>query len=132
MVKRFFINHYLELLLISFIIIISVILLVIFNRKSNDDLIAKVYYNDNGKTVVIKEFDLSEINDLETIDLELKEGIVITLELKKNSIRVKESPCKRKLCEHVGFSSNPNKPIICLDLQFSIVLYQKSDVDLIV
>ena len=132
MVKSFFKNHLLEILLISIIVIISLVLILIFNKRSKEELIARVYYNKDGETIILQEYDLSSYDSNTIIECKLNDEVTIQLEISNNSIRVIEAPCKRKVCIATGYTSNPNKPIICLDLGYSIVLVAKSEVDLVV
>ena len=132
MVKSFFKNHLLEIILSLVIIIISIILIISFNKNKDGDLIAKLYYYNGEETIIVKEFDLSKYQEAEIVNVDLNDEVTITLEIKKNNIRVVSAPCKKHLCVNQGFTSNPNKPIICLDLEFKIILYSNSEVDLIV
>ena len=116
------------IILISAIVIISLILLIVTRHKKAEEIVAKIYYENS----VIYEVDLSKEDDVRTIEVELKEGLVIKIEVKKDAIRVIDAPCKRKDCMKMNWTSSPNKPIVCLDLHYMIILSGKSDYDVVI
>lgn len=129
-----FLKHYLkEIFLIGSICLVSLILILIFRSKSCD-VTATIYAKIDGKTVEIQQIDLSKVIENDVFDVKIAD-YTITVEVKHNAIRVVDAPCHHKDCMRSGFTSSPNKPIICLDLNYTIVITSNdssSDEDLVV
>ena len=127
-----FLKKYLkEIILIGSICLVSLVLILIFRPKSGD-VSATIYAKIDGKTEEITKIDLSTVNKSDIIDIKIGD-YVITVEVKHNAIRVVDAPCHHKDCIRSGFASSPNKPIICLDLNYTIIITSNdSDMDLVV
>ena len=66
---------------------------------------------------------------VETVDLaalteerEIPVGEHVTVLAAPGRVRVKHSDCPDKLCEHMGWSSSPAKPIICLPNRVTVAV----------
>ena len=66
---------------------------------------------------------------VETVDLaalteerEIRVGEHVTVLAAPGRVRVKDSDCPDKLCEHMGWSSSPAKPLICLPNRVTVAV----------
>ena len=66
---------------------------------------------------------------VETVDLaalteerEIRGGEHVTVLAAPGRVRVKHSDCPDKLCEHMGWSSSPAKPLICLPNRVTVAV----------
>ena len=66
---------------------------------------------------------------VETVDLdalteerEIRVGEHVTVLAAPGRVRVKHSDCPDKLCEHMGWSSSPAKPLICLPNRVTVAV----------
>ena len=66
---------------------------------------------------------------VETVDLaalteerEIRVGEHVTVLAAPGRVRVLRSDCPDKLCEHMGWSSSPAKPIICLPNRVTVAV----------
>ena len=103
------------------IIVLSIIILNTVNNKS-ESLTAEIWLQGT----LIEKIDLSNLDEnLKTssykFDYYGKEK-VIKVEYKHNAIRVVSSDCPGQICVDTGFSSSPNKPIVCMEYGFKIIL----------
>ena len=118
-----------NVILISVVVLVALIIILCTNLKTSDNLKADIYYENK----LIKTIDLSSVDKLEKEDIYLKEDLFITIEYKKDAIRVIDAPCHTHECVKTNWTSKPNKPIICLDLHYKIVLSKKGEeVDVVI
>ena len=66
---------------------------------------------------------------VETVDLtalteerEIRVGEHVTVLAAPGQVRIKHSDCPDKLCEHMGWTSSPAKPIICLPNRVTVAV----------
>lgn len=105
-------------ILILVVIVISLLLILFTNLNKTNNLKAEIYFENN----LIKTIDLSKVDKLIKEDLYLKDDLFITIEYKKDAIRVISAPCHTHECVRTNWTSKPSKPIICLDLHYKIVI----------
>ncbi len=123
--KEFLKKHRLDTIIISILIVASLISsIVILSTRNNDSLKATIYHHDE----VVEVIDLSKESDNREIVVNGDKGEVI-VEVKKNSIRVKNAECPHHDCVNMGWVSSTNRPIICAYNAISIVLNSKSSID---
>lgn len=116
------------ILSLIFLEIIGAILVVTIGNKK-DNLYAEIWYENK----LIEEINLSKIEDLKTKEVKLKDDLYIKIEYKKNAIRVVDAPCHTRECIKTNWISSVNKPIICMDLHYKIILKQaNNNVDVII
>ena len=75
----------------------------------------------NGELVAA--VDLSAL----TGPVEIPVGEHVTVQAEPGRIRVLESDCPDKLCEKMGWSSSPAKPLICLPNRVTVVVLGGGD-----
>ena len=84
----------------------------------------------------IDDIDLSLVNDIETKAYRFDyydDEVEIKLEFKHNMIRVVSSDCPNKICVDTGWSDSINKPIICMEYGFKVILKDSlNDYDIVV
>lgn len=113
---------------ISLIIIILISIITLFTNKS-ESLEAEIWYKDT----IIDVIDLSKVdNDEENIKEYKLDNNIVKVKYKKNAIRVIESTCPNHICEYSGYSTMPNKPIICMEIGFRILIIGKNSYDVVV
>lgn len=126
-----FLKKYLkEIILIGSICLVSLILILIFKGKS-EDVTATIYLKTDEGTKILEVIDLSKVTNSYEKEIVIN-GKTVKLEIKHNAIRVIDAPCKHKDCINSGWTSNKNKPIICLDLGYTIVISRTDDTDVVV
>ncbi len=104
-------------------------IMIVMNKQNNNDLYAEIWYENK----IIETIDLSSVSDNTVKTIVLKEDLYIKIEYKHNSIRVIDAPCHTKECVRTNWISSINKPIICMDLHYKILLKNHNDnVDVIV
>lgn len=54
----------------------------------------------------------------------------IEFEVRDGKIAVISSPCRDKICEHMGFIGSPSQTIVCLPEKTAVVISGKSGADL--
>ena len=66
---------------------------------------------------------------VETVDLaalteerEIRVGEHVTVLAEPGRVRIQHSDCPDKLCEHMGWSSSPAKPLICLPNRVTVAV----------
>ena len=112
-----------DIYLCLIIAIILVLIITIINISNNDtkSLRAEIWLMGNK----IDDIDLSLVNDIETKAYRFDyydDEVEIKLEFKHNMIRVVSSDCPNKICVDTGWSDNINKPIICMEYGFKVIL----------
>lgn len=123
-----------DIYLCLIIAIILVLIITIINISNNDtkSLRAEVWLMGNK----IDDIDLSLVNDLETKAYRFDyydDEVEIKLEFKQNMIRVVSSDCPNKICVDTGWSDSINKPIICMEYGFKVILKDSlNDYDIVV
>lgn len=127
-IKEFFLKNIYVFLLVFVICLVSTILIIVFHLEKDTSGKAYVIYNDE----VVCEIDLNDVSGTKEMDISLSSDVTITVEVKKGAIRVIRAGCKHQDCVRMGWTSSPSKPIICLDLNYKIVLSGKSDVDVVI
>lgn len=111
---------FLDALLITVIVIISLTIILINKERNSNNLKAQIWYEDT----LVKEIDLNLVSKKTKEDITLPSGVVITIEYDHGRIRTDKAPCRTRDCINTGWVSNVNKPIICMDLHYKIVLIQ--------
>lgn len=123
-----------DIYLCLIIAIILVLIITIINISNNDtkSLRAEVWLMGNK----IDDIDLSLVNDIETKAYRFDyydDEVEIKLEFKHNMIRVVSSDCPNKICVDTGWSDRINKPIICMEYGFKVILKDSlNDYDIVV
>ena len=113
-----------DLILIgSLLFIIIVSLLAVFLTRKKDNLVAKIYVQNE----LVQTVDLNKAQDTE-FEINGTKGKLL-IEIKDNKIRVKESDCPHQDCVHTGFVGETNRPIICAYNAVYIVIEGNSDYD---
>lgn len=118
-------KYFFDIVLIICILVVALIIFLINMNNKDSNVKAIVYYKDE----VIYEIDLSEIDEEKEFDIYLDEVEYITVRVKHNAIRVIYANCKHKDCVRSGWTSSTNKPIICLDLGYKIIIKGNNEVD---
>ena len=122
--RKFIHSHlFYDLLLIIGISIIAGILLLINNNKKVDQMYAKIYFENE----LIEVIDLTKASENIIKDIKLNDELTIKVEYKYNAIRTIEAPCHTKECIKMNWTSSVNKPIICMDLHYKIVIERTVD-----
>jgi hypothetical protein len=108
--KAFFRKYFWDLIVVGTLTLVSsgfAIYLAI--PKNSDEHIANV----TRDSTALLSIDLSLEND--TAREITIQGVMtpMTLEVKKNAIRVKESGCRNQNCVYAGWVSDSNHPIVC-------------------
>lgn len=123
-----------DIYLCMIIAIILVLIITIINISNNNtkSLRAEVWLMGNK----IDDIDLSLVNDIETKAYRFDyydDEVEIKLEFKHNMIRVVSSDCPNKICVDTGWSDSINKPIICMEHGFKVILKDSlNDYDIVV
>ena len=113
-----------DIILVASLLLIAVVaLVIILSTRKKDNLIAKVYVQNE----VVETIDLSTKEEKEYVIAGLHGNVIV--ETKDGAIRVKESNCPHQDCVHMGYVSETNKPIICAYNAVYIVIEGVSDVD---
>ena len=107
-----------------------IFMLIMINiNKANDNVYAEIWCENR----LVEQIDLNSINENIVRTIELKEDLFIKIECKHNAIRVIDAPCHTKECVKTNWISSMNKPIICMDLHYKIILKaNKDNVDVVV
>lgn len=117
---------FLDGLLIFVVVLISLILIFVNKQRNSSNLKAQIWYED----ILVKEIDLTLVAKKTKEEVTLPSGDVIRIEYDRGKIRTDDAPCRTRDCINTGWVSNCNKPIICMDLHYKIILIQKDqDVD---
>ena len=93
------------ILIISLLAVFAISLTVIYLTRTNANLIAKIYVQNQ----MVKKVSLDN-NQTFTINGTNGE---LTIEVLNNKIGVTKSNCPHQDCVQIGFISESNKPIIC-------------------
>ena len=113
-----------DIILVASLLLIAVVaLVIILSTRKKDNLIAKVYVQNE----VVETIDLSTKEEKEYVIVGLHGNVIV--ETKDGEIRVKESNCPHQDCVHMGYVSETNRPIICAYNAVYIVIEGASDVD---
>lgn len=113
-----------DVILVASLLLIAVVaLVVILSTRKKDNLIAKVYVQNE----VVETIDLSSKEEKEYVIVGLHGNVIV--ETKDGAIRVKESNCPHQDCVHMGYVKETNRPIICAYNAVYIVIEGASDVD---
>jgi len=112
-------KHIGEFIIIGILLVIGIIAAIIVGVNSKKgNFIANVYH----KNEVVMTIDLSkEKEESRLLSYTVSDGDMV-IEVKKNAIRIKESPCPNKDCVNTGWITDSSKPIICLHYQVCIEL----------
>ena len=86
------------------------------------------YYKDE----LITEIDLSKETSEREFEIYLDSSEFIRVRVKKNAIKVVYANCRNHDCVRSGWTSSTNKPIICLDLGYKILIKGKDEIDAVV
>ena len=109
-------------------IIISISIITLLSNKS-ENLKAEIWYKDN----IIDVIDLSQVDNYEENIKEYNlDNNIVKVKYKKNAIRVIDSTCPNHICEQAGYTTMVNKPIICMEIGFRIVLVGIDTFDVVV
>lgn len=111
------------ILILSLLLIVIIPLIIILITSSKNNLVAKIYVNNELKEVV----DLNSIKDKE-YEIEGVNGIV-HVHVKDGSIGVISSNCPHQDCVHMGYVNVTNHPIICAYNQVYIIIEGNSSYD---
>lgn len=113
-----------DILIIVIVLLMAGILFVNFNKEDNDNLIAKVYYENILKLTI----DLNKNNEY---DVEGYNGnIHIVVENKK--IKVEEENSPKHLCSKQGFISSSYQTIVCLPNKILIKIEDNNSIDTVI
>ena len=113
-----------DIILVASLLLIAVVaLVIILSTRKKDNLIAKVYVQNE----VVETIDLSTKEEKEYVITGLHGNVIV--ETKDGAIRVKESNCPHQDCVHMGYVKETNRPIICAYNAVYIVIEGASDVD---
>lgn len=95
------------ILIASLLLVVAVSLIVIFTLTKRENLVAKVYVQNNVVEVI-------NLSNKEEKEYEV-EGLKGTLHIhtKDGAIAVVSSSCPHKDCVNMGYVSETNRPIIC-------------------
>ena len=119
-----------DIILITSMILICLIcfiIMILFTNSHSEDLTAEIYYQNE----LIDKITLNN-NELSSKTYTFEEDKII-IEYKNNAIRVKEASCPNQVCVNTGWTTNINKPIICMEIGFKIILRDSlSDYDVII
>lgn len=110
--------------LIGCIIIICLLFIVTLNHSDHN--VAVVYY----KNEIIKKIDLS-LDDIKEYQVNGENGIV-TLEVNRGRIRVKDENSPLHLCSKQGYISKSTESIVCLPNKIVIQIEQNNNIDTVV
>ena len=75
----------------------------------------------------MSKLELLNVNGEKVKDIKLNDELTIKVEYKYNAIRTIEAPCHTKECIKMNWTSSVNKPIICMDLHYKIVIERTVD-----
>lgn len=108
--KNIFQKYKLDIIIVSILVVVSAISSLIYSSLTNngDALVANIYYQNE----IVEIIDLAKEDDIRSFHIQ-GEHDILTVEVKKNAIRIIESNCPHKDCVNMGWSSSSNKPIIC-------------------
>ena len=104
------------ILVASLLVVAAISLVVVLTRPKQKNLFANVYVQNT----VVETIDLSVNEDAHYYINGLK-GVVHVLR-HNHQVGVIESTCPHKDCINMGFTSDPNRPIICAYNAVSIVI----------
>ncbi len=68
--------------------------------------------------VLVETVDLSALTE----EREISVGEHVTVLAAPGKVRIKHSDCPDKLCEHMGWTSSPAKPLICLPNRVTVTV----------
>lgn len=109
MIKRW------DIIIIALLILASFLPLAIFTMtQKNVDPDAKVYAVISVDNNVFKEVELTHHKGTKTILYKNKEGDYNLIEVKDQTIRIKDADCGDLVCVRVGAISKPGETIVCL------------------
>lgn len=100
---------------ILFFLILVIFFYLFYDKNINNEKFVEVY-QDN--TVVYQD------NIDKEVVLKLKNAVV---EVKNKKVRIKESNCPYKICEHTGWISEINQQIICVPNKIYIKIVPHKD-----
>ena len=121
-------RYFFDILLILAILVISLVIILINLDNKEKSVIASVYYKDE----LITEIDLSKETSEREFEIYLDSSEFIRVRVKKNAIKVVYANCRNHDCVRSGWTSSTNKPIICLDLGYKILIKGKDEIDAVV
>lgn len=113
-----------DILIILVILLIAGILFVSFEKEDTNNMIAKVYYEDELKLTI-------DLNENKEYDVEGYNGNVhIVVEDKK--IKVEEENSPKHLCSKQGFISSSYQTIVCLPNKIVIRVEDDNSIDAVI
>ena len=68
--------------------------------------------------VLVETVDLTALTE----EREIRVGEHVTVLAAPGKVRVQHSDCPDKLCEHMGWTSSPAKPLICLPNRVTVAV----------
>ena len=75
---------------------------------------AEIYLNGE----LVETVDLAALTE----EREIPVGEHVTVLAEPGRVRIQHSDCPDKLCEHMGWSSSPAKPLICLPNRVTVAV----------
>ena len=75
---------------------------------------AEIYLNGE----LVETVDLAALTE----EREIPVGEHVTVLAEPGRVRIQHSDCPDKLCEHMGWSSSPAKPLICLPNRVTVAI----------
>lgn len=96
-----------DILIISVIIIIMTAFFLYINISSEKGIEYVEIYKNNELLMTLKEEGIYDITDKNNV-------LFFQLIFEEGRVRVKNSTCPDKICEHMGWSHNSKQQIICL------------------
>ena len=113
-----------DIILVASLLLIAVVaLVIILSTRKKDNLIAKVYVQNE----VVETIDLSTKEEKEYVITGLHGNVIV--ETKDGAIRVKESNCPHQDCVNMGYVYETNRPIICAYNAVYIIIEGKANFD---
>ena len=106
-----------DIILIGSLLLVAVICLVLLlTNRSKENLMARVYVQNE----VVETIDLSKKEDADYYIDGLKGKVHV--KRKNHQVGIVESSCPHKDCINMGFTSDPNRPIICAYNAVSVIV----------
>jgi hypothetical protein len=110
--KNWFLRHIYDFILL-FVLLVGTgsayIVQIVRANASSDDPLEAVLYVDKKETERWALYDVTGTQEVVIQGTETE----MTIEMKKNAIRVKESGCPYQVCVHEGWVSEAGHPIVC-------------------
>ena len=124
--KEFFLKYFRDITLVLAIAVCSLGTILIVRCATKKNAVSAVIYEQNE---IVLEIDLTKESE-EVREIKFpKEEINIVIGVKKNAICILSSDCPHQDCVNMGWTSSPDRPIICAHYKVSIEIVGAASYD---